>query len=396
MEFKEKNEQGCEACNVPGADHANAGGGKGTIFNFQGASTEEISPNMIKKEAFGVTRDGEPIELYTLTNQRGMEVCAMTYGGTIVSLRVPDKNGQFADVALGFNNLDGYLSSNDYLGAIIGRYGNLIANAGFTLDGKEYVLAENYGSNSLHGGFKGFDKVVWHAVPVEKAGEVGLILKYTSADGEECYPGTLHVTVTYTLNENNELTISYHAATDKATPINLTNHSYFNLAGEGNGDILEHVLMLNADHFTPINQALLPTGEIASVKGTPLDFTQPTAIGARISSKYEQLVLGHGYDHNFVINRRGSGLTLAARVYEPTTGRVMEVYTTEPGVQLYTSNFMDATVTGKRGHMYKRRPAFCLETQHYPDSPNQPSFPSTILRPGETYQSTTVYRFCTR
>jgi aldose 1-epimerase len=351
---------------------------------------------MIKKEAFGATRDGKPVELYTLTNQHGMEVRAMTYGGIIVSLRVPDKNGERADVVLGFDSLDGYLGKSPYFGALIGRYGNRIAHAQFTLDGKQYRLAKNDGPNSLHGGIKGFDKVVWHAEPVEKPGEVGLILQYTSADGEEGYPGTLHVTVTYTLDESNELTIRYHATTDKATPLNLTNHSYFNLAGEGNGDILGHVLTLNASHFTPVNKTIIPTGEISSVQGTPLDFTRPTAIGARINSKFEQMVLGRGYDHNFVINRQSSGLALAARVYEPTTGRVMEVHTTEPGVQFYTGNFLDGTVTGKHGHVYKQRSAFCLETQHYPDSPNQPNFPSTILRPGQSYESTTIFKFSTR
>ncbi len=369
------------------------------VFSFfwtaSAVLSSQPSTKLINKQAFGTARDGKSVELYTLKNQQGMEVRVMTYGGTIVALRVPDKQGQCADVVLGFDKLGGYLGSNAYFGATVGRYVNLIANAKFTLDGKEYALAKNDGPNSLHGGIKGFDKVVWHAEPVENAGEASLILKYTSVDGEEGYPGTLQVTVTYRLDEKNELAINYHATTDKATPLNLTNHSYFNLAGEGNGDILGHVLMLNANRFTPISKTLLPTGGISTVKGTPLDFTQPTAIGARINSKHEQVVLGGGYDHNFVINRQGSGLTLAARVYEPTSGRVMEVYTTEPGVQFYTGDFTDEPVTGKRGHVYKQRPAFCLETQHYPNSPNLPGFPSTILRPGQTYQSTTVYRFST-
>jgi aldose 1-epimerase len=264
------------------------------------------------------------------------------------------------------------------------------------LNGKDYHLAKNDGPNTLHGGIKGFDKVVWQAEPFERDGEAGLILKYTSADGEEGFPGTLHVTATYTLTENNELLLDYRASTDKPTPINLTNHGYFNLAGEGKGDILGHVVMLNADHFTPVDRRLVPTGKIASVKGTPFDFTQPTPIGARIDQKDEQLIFGGGYDHNFVINRQGPGRTLAARVFEPTTGRVLEVYTTEPGVQFYTDNSGDETVIGKRGHVYRERYAFCLETQHYPDSPNQPAFPSTILRPGQTYHSTTAYRFSTR
>lgn len=366
------------------------------VWTVTGASLSAQGTHMIKKEAFGATRNGKPVELYTLTNQHGMEVRIMTYGGIVVSLRAPDKNGHFADVVLGSDKLDGYLGGSPYFGALIGRYGNRIANARFTLDGKEYVLAKNNGPNSLHGGIKGFDKVVWQAEPVEKTGETGLILKYTSADGEEGYPGTLNATVTYRLDEENELTINYRATTDKATPVNLTNHSYFNLAGEGNGNILAHVLMLNADHFTPVNETLIPTGEISSVKGTPLDFTQPTAIGARINDHYEQLVLGHGYDHNFVINRKAPGLAFAARVYEPTSGRVLEVYTSQPGVQFYTGNFLNGTITGKHGHVYMQRSAFCLETQHYPDSPNQPSFPSTILRPGEIYQSTTAYKFSTR
>jgi aldose 1-epimerase len=350
---------------------------------------------MIKKEAFGMTRDGKPVELFTLSNTHGMEVRAMTYGGIIVSLRVPDRHGRLDDVVLGFDKLDGYLAPNPYFGAIVGRYGNRIDNAKFTLDGKEYTLAKNDGPNSLHGGIKGFDKVLWRAESFNRNGEVGLILKYTSPDREEGFPGTLHVAVTYTLNDQNAFSIDYQATTDKPTPINLTNHTYFNLAGEGTGSILGEELMLNADHFTPVDATLIPTGNISSVKGTPLDFTRPTAIGARINDKYEQLVFGGGYDHNFVINRQSPGLALAACVYDPTSGRVLFVDTTEPGVQFYTGNFLDG-VSGKHGHIYKTRNAFCLETQHYPDSPNRPDFPSTILRPGETYRSTTVCRFFTR
>jgi len=325
-----------------------------------------------------------------------MEVRAMTYGGTIVSISVPDKNGRSADVVLGFDSLDGYLGGDAYFGAIIGRYANLIANARFTLDGKEYRLGKNDGANSLHGGIKGFDKVVWHAEPVVRSGEASLILKYTSADGEEGFPGTLHVTVTYTLNQTDELTIGYHATTDKPTPINFTNHSYFNLAGEGNGDILGHVLMLNASQFTPVNKMLLPSGEILSVQGTPLGFTQPTAIGARINSKFEQLVLGGGYDHNFVIDGGGKELTKTAEVYDPASGRVLQISTTEPGVQFYTSNFLDASIKGKQGIAYPRNAALCLETQHFPDSPNHPKFPTTELKPGEKFHSVTVYRFSAR
>ncbi len=364
-------------------------------WNGLGAQTSPPRTHMIKKEAFGTTRDGKPVDLYTLTNQHGMEVRAMTYGGIITSLRVPDKNGQIDDIVLGYETLDGYLKKSPYFGAIIGRYGNRIAHGKFTLDGVDYKLATNDGPNSLHGGIKGFDKVGWQAESFQHQDGVGVVFRYTSPDGEEGYPGNLKTTVTYTLTDGDELIFEYHATTDKATPLNLTNHTYFNLAGDGKRDILGHELMLNADQFTPVDKTLIPTGEIASVKGTPLDFTKLTAIGARINQQDEQLILGRGYDHNFVLNRKGEGLSLAARVYEPTTGRVMEVLTTQPGVQFYTGNFLDGTITGKQGHVYRQRYGLCLETQHYPDSPNQPDFPSTILRPGRTYHSRTVYRFST-
>lgn len=348
---------------------------------------------MVKKEAFGTTRDGKAVDLYTLTNAHGLEVRAMTYGGIIISLRVPDAGGAFDDIVLGINSLEGYLAGHPFFGTIVGRYGNRIAKAKFTLDGVEYKLAVNNGPNSLHGGLKGFDKVVWQAQSFESQDGVGVIFTYTSADGEEGYPGNLAVKVTYTLTDRSELIFDYHATTDKATPVNLTQHTYFNLAGAGKGDVLGHVMMINADRFTPVDATLIPLGELGSVAGTPLDFRQPTAIGARIEQKDEQLVLGGGYDHNFVLNRKGPGLALAARVLEPSTGRVLEVQTTEPGVQFYTGNFLDGTVTGKGGHVYRRRYGFCLETQHFPDSPNQPNFPSTILRPGQTYDSRTVFKF---
>jgi aldose 1-epimerase len=350
---------------------------------------------MIKKAAFGTTADGKAVDIYTLTNAHGIEVRVMTYGGIVVSVKTPDRTGRLGDIVLGFDTLPPYLAKMPYFGALVGRYGNRIGNAKFTLDGKEYTLAANNGPNALHGGLKGFDKVVWQAEPFEKAGAAGVILKYTSVDGEEGYPGTLHVTVTYTLDDKNEFSIDYRATTDKATPVNLTNHSYFNLSGEGSGDILGTELTLNADHFTPVDSTLIPTGKIASVQGTPFDFTKPTAIGARINNNDEQLGFGGGYDHNFVINRKGPGLEMAARAYDPTSGRVLEVDTTEPGVQFYTGNHLES-VHGKLGHIYNARAAFCLETQHYPDSPNKPDFPSTILRPGQTYHTTTVWKFSTK
>ena len=348
---------------------------------------------MVTKAAFGTTRDGKSVDLYTLTNAHGIEVHAITYGGIIISLRVPDKGGQFDDVVLGYDSLDGYLTVSPYFGAIIGRYGNRIAKGKFTLDGKAYALATNDGPNHLHGGVKGFDKVVWQTESFEGKDGVGVVFTYTSPDGEEGYPGNLAAKVTYTLTDQNELIFDYQATTDKATPLNLTQHTYFNLAGDGKRDILGHELTLSSDHFTPIDKTLIPTGEIRSVQGTPFDFTKPTAVGARINEPDEQLMFGRGYDHNFVLIRKGEGLSLAARVYEPTTGRVMEAYTTEPGVQFYSGNFLDGTITGKQGHVYKQRYGFCLETQHFPDSPNKPSFPSTILRPGQTYHSRTVYKF---
>lgn len=351
----------------------------------------------VGKQAFGATADGAAVDLYTLTNANGVEVRAMTYGGIIVSLRVPDRDGKLGDVVLGHDTLAGYQKASPYFGAIIGRYGNRIARGQFTLDGKAYSLATNNGPNALHGGLKGFDKVVWKGEPFKNDKGLGVVFSYTSPDGEEGYPGTLKATVTYTLSDANQLTFDYHAVADKATPVNLTQHTYFNLAGEGAGDILAHELMLNGSRFTPVDSTLIPTGEIRKVEGTPFDFRTLTAIGARIGADDEQIRFGGGYDHNFVIDRKdGDALVLAARVHDPASGRVMEVSTTEPGVQFYSGNFLDGTITGKGGHVYKRRDAFCLETQHYPDSPNRPDFPSTILRPGQEYRSRTVYAFSTR
>jgi aldose 1-epimerase len=366
------------------------------LISFLGTNMNTHAAQKIDKQEFGKTSDGTRIDLYTLTNASGMEAKIMTYGGIVVSLKTPDRNGKLDDVVLGFDALDGYLTRNRYFGCITGRYANRIAKGKFTLDGREYTLAQNNGENHLHGGLKGFDKVVWKAREVKAKDEVGVELTYTSKDGEEGYPGNLSVTVTYTLTNQNELKIVYAATTDKPTIVNLTNHSYFNLAGPKAADILGHQLMLNADRFTPVGSTLIPTGELRSVKGTPLDFSTPTAIGARIEQKDEQLGFGGGYDHNWVLNKKDASLTLAARVVEPTTGRVMEVLTTEPGIQFYSGNFLDGTIAGKGGKAYQKRSGFCLETQHYPDSPNKPSFPSVVLRPGQKYAQTTIYKFSTK
>jgi aldose 1-epimerase len=347
----------------------------------------------VAKGSFGALPDGTAVDLYTLTNAGGVEARVITYGGIIVSLKVPDRTGKLDDVVLGMDNLDGYVKGVPYFGAIVGRYGNRIANGRFTIDGKTYTLAVNNGKNALHGGLKGFDKAVWKAEPFERAGEVGLVLSHVSPDGDEGYPGTLTARITYTLNDRNELAFDYEATTDKATPVNLTQHSYFNLAGAGTGDVLAHELTLNADRYTPVDAGLIPTGELAPVEGTPFDFRTSTAIGARIDAPHPQIKLGGGYDHNYVLTRQGDGLSLAARVVEPTTGRVLEVTTTEPGVQFYTGNFLDGSITGKGGRVYLKRYGFCLETQHYPDSPNKPSFPSAIVRPGQPLRSKTVFTF---
>ncbi len=310
----------------------------------------------------------------------------------------PGKNenaqaGRGDDVVLGFDGLDGYLGSHPYFGAIVGRYGNRIAKGQFTLDGHLFQLATNNGPNHLHGGVKGFDKVVWQAEPFERDGRVGVVYSHTSPDGDEGYPGTLNARVTYSLSPSNEITVEYEATTDKATPLNLTQHSYFNLAGAGNGDILGHRLSIDADRVTPVDETLIPTGELAPVAGTPFDFRQLTVIGTRIDADTPQIRFGHGYDHNWVLNRTAAGLTHAARLEDPASGRTLDVSTTEPGVQFYTGNFLDGTITGKSGRIYKRRYGLCLETQHFPDSPNHATFPSTILRPGERYQSKTVFAF---
>jgi aldose 1-epimerase len=352
----------------------------------------------VASEPFGQLSDGTEVELYTLTNANGLEVRAMSYGGIILSLKVPDRDGTLGDVALGFDELAGYLEETPYFGAIIGRYGNRIGAATFELDGATYALVANNGPNHLHGGSLGFDKVVWDAEPFRNDEGVGVVFSRTSPDGEEGYPGKLDVRVTYTLTDDNELIFDYLATTDLATPVNLTQHTYFNLAGDGSGDILGHRLTLNAPQYTPVDEGLIPTGELAPVEGTPFDFSTAHEIGGRIEADHPQIAYGGGYDHNWVLDREGlpeGELALAVRVEEPTTGRVMEVYTTEPGIQFYSGNFLDGSLTGKSGAVYERRFGFCLETQHFPDSPNQPAFPSTILRPGEEHRSRTVYAFGT-
>jgi aldose 1-epimerase len=342
----------------------------------------------IEKSSFGKTEDGAEVDLYTLTNANGMKAKIITYGGIITELWVPDKNGKLADVVLGHDNLKSYLAGHPFFGAIAGRVANRIAKGKFKLDGKEYTLATNNGTNHLHGGKKGFDKVVWKAHPVT-VGSPTLVLTYTSKDGEEGYPGNLDVTVVYTLTNRNALQIDYTAKTDKATPVNLTNHSYFNLAGHDSGDILGHEMEIFADRYTPTDDTLIPTGKIEPVKGTPLDFTSATPVGKHIKEIKAEPV---GYDHNFVL-RPARGLKTAARVTEPKSGRVMEVITSEPGVQFYTGNFLSGSDKGKGGAVYKQYSGLCLETQHFPDSVNHPEFPSMILKPGAKYETTTIYTF---
>jgi aldose 1-epimerase len=353
---------------------------------------EQGGVGAVTTQEFGKTEKGEAVSLYTLRNRNGVEIAITNYGARVVTLKTPDAKGRLADISLGFDTLKGYEGPNPYFGAVVGRYGNRIAKGKFTLDGKEYTLAKNNGENSLHGGLVGFDRVIWSGRTEESNGAHKAILSYTSKDGEEGYPGNLSVTVTYSLSDNDDIQIDYHATTDKATVLNVTNHTYFNLAGQGNGDILGQVMQLNADRFTPVDSGLIPTGELKDVTGTPFDFRKPTVIGSRINDKDEQLKLGKGYDHNFVLNRSANGLVMAARAVDPASGRVLEVWTTEPGVQFYTGNFLDGSVTGKNATNYAQRTGFCLETQHYPDSPNHPDFPTTVLKPGEEYKSTTVWK----
>ena len=346
----------------------------------------------VHKTAYGKTPDGKLVDAYTMRNRNHVAVQVITWGATVTNFGSPDKDGKFADIVLGFDSLPGYLNNTPYFGVVVGRYGNRIARGKFTLNGKTYTLAINNAPNHLHGGIKGFDKVLWTGETVQSDTAVGVTLSYVSPDGEEGYPGTLMAKVTYTLNDRNELAIDYQATTDRATPVNLTNHTYWNLRGEGSGDILSHMLTIEADSMTPVDSTLIPTGQITPVAGTPFDFTTPTAIGARIDADDQQIKNGKGYDHNLVL-RRGApdALHHAARLADPVSGRTLDVSTTEPGVQYYSGNFLDGTVVGKNGHKYARRSGVALETQHYPDSPNKPQFPSTILEPGKTYHTRTVF-----
>ena len=354
---------------------------------------ETTSSLMAKSEYYGETPFG-PAQLYLLENENGMQVSITNYGGIITKIIVPDQAGQMADVVLGFDSLAPYLEQHPFFGALVGRYGNRIAKGAFTLNGKEYKLAKNNGPNHLHGGPKGFDKVLWDGNLIQNDENVGVVLTYKSKDMEEGYPGNLDVKVTYLLNHHNELAINYEAKTDQPTICNLTNHSYFNLKGAGNGTILDHELLINAASYTPVDETLIPTGSIDPVEGTPFDFRSFTPIGKSIHADHQQIKHGGGYDHNFVLNKNDKEeYDLVAKVHEPTSGRLLEVFSSEPGVQFYSGNFLDGTITGKEGKVYGHRFGFCLETQHYPDSPNQELFPSVVLNPGELYKTSTIFRF---
>jgi aldose 1-epimerase len=347
----------------------------------------------IEKQLFGKLADGREVHSYTLTNESGAQVKIIEFGAVVVSLSVPDRRGRFADVVLGYDSLGGYMNDKAYLGAIVGRYGNRIAKGKFTLDGKEYRLATNNGENHLHGGVKGFDKVLWKAEPVESSSEPGLMLTYVSNDGEEGYPGTVTLRVTYTLTNDNGLTVDYEGATDKATILNPTQHSYFNLTGDPTKTVLDHELMIAAESFTPVDSGLIPTGELAKVEGTPFDFRNPTKIGSRINERDQQLLFGKGYDHNWVLMKFDKKVRSVATLYDSLSGRFMEVLTDQPGLQFYSGNFLDGTISGKGGVLYQHRTGLCLEAQGFPDSPNKPQFPSVVLRPGEVYRQKTMYKF---
>lgn len=362
---------------------------------LMGCKEEGKTTMSISRQLFGKMPDGKEVILYTLNNTNGMELKIMNYGGIIVSLRVPDRNRVADDIVLGYDRLEDYLKLNPYFGALIGRYGNRIAKGKFALDGTTYQLATNNGANHLHGGRKGYDQVYWDAQDVKTDTTLGLIMHYLSKDGEEGYPGNLDIFITYTLTNQNQLRIDYSATTDKETIVNLTHHSYFNLAGAGKRDILDQKLMIDADRFTPVDSGLIPTGELKSVEGTPMDFRNPTAIGSRITVPDQQLKFAGGYDHNWVLNKTDNSLTQVVKVEDPQTGRIMKIFTTEPGLQFYSGNFLDGTIIGKNGNVYKHRYGYCLEAQHFPDSPNKPGFPPVVLKPGETYKQTTIYQFST-
>ncbi len=362
------------------------------LFGMYGSRSVTATPGVVEG-TFGTMPDGTSVKLFTLTNAAGAEVRTITYGAILVSIKVADRDGRLGDVVIGHDSLDGYLTRSRFFGALVGRYGNRIGGAQFTLDGHTYTLAKNNGANHLHGGVKGFDKVIWQGSVNKDSRGPSVSFTRTSPDGEEGYPGALAARVTYTLTDKNQLILDYHATTAKPTIVNLTNHSYFNLAGEGTGDVLAHRVTIDADSFTPVDAGQIPTGALAPVAGTPFDFTKETPVGARIDADHEQLRIGAGYDHNFVLRRSGSGLVHAVRVVDPASGRTMDVSTTEPGVQFYSGNRLDGSYNGKSGHVYGKRSALCLETQHFPDSPNKPAFPSTVLRPGQEYRSTTVYAF---
>ena len=358
--------------------------------------TTPTSQAKVSTSLYGTLERGDSVHHFALSNGNGMEVGIISYGGIITSMRVPDREGNIGEVTLGFEGLLGYERAHPYFGALIGRYGNRIAKGSFTLENTTYTLAQNNGPNHLHGGLKGFDKVIWDAESFQSGEEVGVKLAYQSSDMEEGYPGNLTVQVTYTLKPDNSLQIDYYATTDAPTVLNLTNHAYFNLKDAGASPILDHELTLKAENFTPVDETLIPTGELQPVEGTAFDFRSPAKIGSRIDAEEEQITFGGGYDHNFVFDREGSEMEVLARVYEPTSGRLMEVETTQPGVQFYTGNFLDGSLTGREGIVFQKRSGFCLETQHFPDSPNQSNFPSTRLNPGESYQHSTVYRFSVR
>lgn len=357
-------------------------------------SQQSPTTGRVARERFGTTPAGEAVEAFTLENAAGARLQVLTFGAVVRSLLVPDAAGRLADVVLGYDTLDAYRADGFYLGALIGRHANRIAYGRFELNGERYQLAQNNGPHNLHSGPRGFDKVVWQAEVVERLGAPALALRYTSPDGDQGFPGTLRARVVYTLTAANELVVEYAATTDRATPVNLTQHSYFNLAGAGRGDVLAHRLTLHADAFTPVDETAIPAGSVAAVQGTPLDFTRPRAIGERLHDDHPQLRNAQGYDHNFVLRGEPGTLRLAAHVHEPTSGRTLEVLTTEPGVQFYSGNFLDGT-PGKDGIPYARHAGFCLETQHFPDSLHHPEFPSVVLRPGERYASATVFRFAT-